>query len=574
MHKFIKTAIAFVFCFFVFTKLAFAQAAPVPLGLEQRQEGANVQPVASSTLSSLGDPLFNLVLKEHADVTNLAEIENLIKGQQGQERTFVVDETIVDSKPTVSGQPASRRAVLTFTGNNQGQRLDRNVMLSVFFNSETFPDVQSIEALGWDGQRGRYNYYKLDQQGTPGRLSWKFRNSSVQADLLQPAQRSGTCLQCHINGAPVMKELAFPWNNWHSFAFNANYLKLDWKAGNNSRIAQSLSGAETLETNFILPAINQFNEKRIEESIARNNDGSPITNSGGSQQVIQGKRLLRPLFDTTEFNLISSNQQVGNLHPFASTPTPGPFADVQIPNTFFLNANLIGGNSPSISQGLGISESLNFSNLAKVKPEEYRQLLAQSGVRLDGKPGDANFAWFVPEASHVDNSAIAQLMNKGVMTPEFVAAVMAVDLETPVFSEKRQELLQFIPEQFSFQPLQTGTNPLSVKRFPDDLTRKVIAAIEQANPSSDSTAGEFLALLKNDNPLQVLKERVQAYSNSIDQKLNKNDRATRQAELKRLYDLVIARRRSVISDPVLAAINETGDALLPVPDIGIASASN
>ncbi|MUH00384.1 hypothetical protein F7734_52190 [Scytonema sp. UIC 10036] len=571
MRKFITTAIAFVFCFFIFTKLAFAQAAPVPLALEQSRDGARVQQIASSTLASLGDPLFNLVLKERADVTNLAELENLIKGQQGQERTFVVDETIVDTRPIVDAQPTTRRAILTFTGNNQGERLDRNVMLSVFFNSENFPDVQSIEALGWDSQRGRYNYYKLDQQGTPGRLSWKFRNSSVQADLLQPAQRSGTCLQCHINGAPVMKELAFPWNNWHSFAFNANYLRLDWKAGTNSRITQNLTGAEVLEVNFIRPAINQFNEKRIEESIARNNDGSPITNADGSQQVIQGKRLLRPLFETTEFNLISSNQQVGNLHPFSSNPTPGPFADVQIPNTFFLNANLIGGNTSSISQSLGIGESLGFSNIARVKPEEYRQLLVQSGVKLDGKPGDANFAWFVPEASHVDNSAIAQLMNRGVVTPEFVAAVMAVDLETPVFSEKRQELLQFLPEQFSFQPLQSGTNPLNVKRFPDDLTQKVIAAIEQTNPSSDSTAAEFLTLLKNDNLLQVLKERVQAYTNSIDQKLNKNDQATRQAELKRLYDLAIARRRAVISDPVLAAINETGNALLPVPDIGIAS---
>jgi hypothetical protein len=571
MRKFITTAIAFVFCFFIFTKVAFAQTAPVPLAQEQSRDGARVQQIASSTFNSLGDPFFNLVLKERADVTNLAEIENLIKGQQGQEQTFVVDETIVDTRPVVNGQPANRRAVLTFTGNNQGETLDRNVMLSVFFNSENFPDVQSIEVLGWDSQRGRYNYYKLDQQGTPGRLSWKFRNSSVQADLLQPAQRSGTCLECHINGAPVMKELAFPWNNWHSFAFNANYLRLDWQVGINPRIARSLTGAERLEINFILPAINQFNEKRIEEGFARNDDGSPIANSDGSQQVIQGKRLLRPLFETTEFNLISSDQQVGNLHPFASTPTPGPFADVEIPNTFFLNANLIGGSTPSISQSLRITESLGFSDLAKVTPEEYRQLLERSGVRLDGKPGDANFAWFVPEASHVDNSAIAQLMNQGVLTPEFVAAVMAVDLETPVFSEQRQELLQFIPEQFSFQPLQSGTNPLSVKRFPDDLTRKVIAAIEEANPLSDSTAGEFLDLLKNDDPLQVLKERVQAYSNSIDLKLNKSDSATRQAELQRLYNLVIARRRSVISDPVLAAINETGDALLPVPEITVTS---
>ena len=572
MHKLITAAIVFLLSFFMSTKLALAQAASVSL-LEQRTEGATVQQIAQSTLSSLGDPIFKLVLKDHADVTNLAEIEKLIKGEQGQEQTFVVDEKIVDTRPTIGNQPAARRAVLTFTGRNQGEQLDRNAMLSVFFNSENFPDVQFLEALGWDGSRGRYNYYKLDQQGTPGRLSWKFRNSSVQADLLQPAQRAGTCLQCHVNGAPVMKELAFPWNNWHSIAFNASYLKSSWKVGTNSpRIAQNLGDAYALETNFIIPAINQFNEKKIDESVARSS-GSPVINPNGTQQVIRGKRLLRSLFDTTEFNLISSNQEVGNLHPFSSTPTSGPFANVQIPNTFFLNANLISGGTPATQQGLSIAESLRFTNIAQVQPEEYRQLLNRSGVKLDGKPGDANFAWFVPEPGQVDNSMVEQLMKRGVVTPEFVAAVMAIDLETPVFSQERKKLLEFIPEQFNFQPLQPGTNPLNIKRHPDDLTQKVIAALEGQNPASDSTAGQFLAILKSNNPLQVLKERVQAYLNSVDQKLNKSDQATRQAELTRLYDLAIAKRRTILSDPVLAALNETGNELFPVPDVGIASAT-
>ncbi|ARV57429.1 hypothetical protein BZZ01_01200 [Nostocales cyanobacterium HT-58-2] len=568
MHRLITVAITLLLSFLLSTKLAYAQAAPVSL-LEQKREGAKVEQIPSSTLATLGDPLFKLVLKDHADVTNLAEIEKLIKGAAGREETFVVDETIVDTRPKIGTQPATRRAVLTFTGRNQGEQLDRNVMLSVFFNSENFPDVQAIEALGWDGQRGRYNYYKLDNQGTPGKLSWKFRDSSVQADLLQPAQRTGTCLQCHVNGAPVMKELALPWNNWHSISFAASYLKSNWKVGTNSpRIAQNLGGAERLETNFIAPAINEFNDKRINESIAQNN-GSPVTNPNGSQQVTKGKRLLRPLFVTTEVNLISSNQQVGSLHPFGNTPTPGPFGDVKIPNTFFLNANLINGSGPQSVQGLSLGDSLKFSDIAVVKPEEYRQLLNRSGVQLGGKAGDANFAWFVPEPSHVDNSLVDQLLERGVVTPEFVAAVMAIDLETPVFSSKRQELLQFIPEQFNFQPLQSGTKP----RHPDDLTQKVIAALEAAKPTSDSAPGQFLAILKNSNPLQVLRERVQAYSNSIDQKLNKSNQATRQAELKRLYDLAIARRKAVLDDPVLTALNETGNELFPVPNTGIASAT-
>ncbi|WP_238361087.1 hypothetical protein [Iningainema tapete] len=37
------------------------------------------------------------------------------------------------------------------------------------------------------------------------------------------------------------------------------------------------------------------------------------------------------------------------------------------------------------------------------------------------------------------------------------------------------------------------------------MTRKVIAAIIQANPPNNSTAGEFLTILKSNNPLQILK---------------------------------------------------------------------
>ena len=54
--------------------------------------------------------------------------------------------------------------------------------------------------------------------------------------------------------------------------------------------------------------------------------------------------------------------------------------------------------------GLGIKRSQEFSQITRMSPPEYRGLVMTSGVQLGRrKPGDADFAWFVPEPSHVDN---------------------------------------------------------------------------------------------------------------------------------------------------------------------------
>ena len=553
MFKLITTCLSLMLTVVFWVAPALAQSGGVTL-LKQERNGASTQKLTAGELASLGDPLFNLVLKDHADVTNLSEIENLIKGE---EKTFVVDERIADPSP---GQ--SRRAVLTFDGNNGGA-LKPNIMFSVGFNSERFPDVQPIEALGWDAKRSRYNYYKLDEEGTPGQLSWKFRGSSDGADTLKIQQREGTCMQCHINGAPVMKELLFPWDNWHSFMSQVAYLKSTnpWKVTSNDRIGKHLKGAEDLETDFIVPAINQFNTQRIEVSLARNNDGSPVLDSDGMKQVIEGKRLLRPLFVTTEFNIISSPQKVGKLHPFSDAPTVGPDKAVEIPESFFLNANLISDTPP----GLGMAREVQAFREFTVQPEEYKQLLTNSGVQVNGqKPGDADFAWLVPEPSHIDNNMVEQLMQQGIVTPQFVAAVIAIDLETPILSKEREALLQFIPEQFRFQPLDGGANPLSLKRHPDDLTQKVVAAMEKASPESNSPAGKFLTLLKSDIPSATLKEQLNAYHFRVKQALD--NQITRPAELERLYNLAIARREAVLEEGTgLKALDEFS-LLFPLPE--------
>ena len=506
------------------------------------KQETNISPLKSLTeteLAELDDPFFNLVLKEHPTVTNLAEIETLIQPDESQRETFVVDEQIVDETP---GQ--SRRAVLSFKGNNQGQSLTRNVMLSVEFNSQDFVDQQEvIEAWGWDSQRGRYNYYRLDTNQTDT-LIWKFRGSSENADTLTPSQRKNTCMACHINGAPVMKELFLPWTNWHSFSSEATYLEAgnskSWPVAQNQRIQNGLTGAEQLE-GLILSGVRRFNSSRIDQLTPK---------IGETVRVTEGKRLLKPLFETTEFNIISSRQS-SRLHPFSNATLPS-ISPIEIPNSFFLNAELIAGGGGAGYKGLGITESRQFSQEVKVEPAEYEQLLQEFGVQLAGqKPGDAHFAWLVPEASHVDNDWVDQLMKKDIVSPDFVAAVMAIDLETPILSSARQRLLQFIPEQFTVEPVNT-------------LTELTIANLEQTNPSVHSPAGQFLERLKQGNATEDLRTKVQQYLER--EKTQLENPETRFDELQRLYRIAIQHRQSILRNQVLKTLDETqGTLLFPVP---------
>ena len=511
--------------------LAHAQATTIS---KQINDSAPVQPMSAAELAQLNDPFFNLVLKGKPNETNLAEIEKLLQPDLNKREVFVVDEAILN--PSLN---QLRRSVLTFTGTNQGEFLNSNVMLSVSFGSDRFSDTpESIEAWGWDDRGSRYNYYSLDSEG--GSLTWKFRGSSLNADTVSASARQGTCLQCHVNGAPIMKELFLPWNNWHSNLVNVTYLQPgfpnSWPVATSPRLAR-LGNAYNFETEIIAP-IRQFNTRRIDALVPNN-------------QVTDAKRLLKPLFETTEFNIISS-RQTSNLHPF-SPSSPPTTAKIQIPNSFFLNAELIAGGGPAQYQGLEISAARSFLNAIEVSPQEYDQLVRNAQVKLNGKrPGDTNFAWFVPEASHIDNDFVDQLLKKGLVPREFIAAALAVDLEKPVFSADRKRLLSVIPAQFQVKP----TN---------DLIPQTITRLQQLNPPENSPEGQFLQNLQNPDPVALLTTKVQDYL-SREKNLLGNP-STRTTELNRLYAVAVQRRQAVLADPVLSSLDETKTSglLFPLP---------
>lgn len=555
-------SLAFALMLLVVSPFRARQATPTLK--KQAKETSTIEDLTATERESLNDPFFHLVLKDNAGAITLAKVEEFLLARDVNRRVFVVDERIQTA--TADGQV--RRAVVAYTGSHPaGFVLTNNVMLSLSFRAAGFAETAvAIEAWGFDSKRGRFNYYKLDEKG--GMQSWKFRGSSVGADKLSAAERAGTCLACHINGAPVMKELDLPWNNWHGSLSRQSYLEPDsrtaWPAANSPRLKGSLTVAQDLELS-ILATINRFNRERIDAGLEKQAASDVVkVDADGFAKVLEAKRLLKPLFVTTEFNLNSSEQSSG-LHPFDADSATGPGADVAVPNRFFLNSDLIGSGASHGYKGLKIDSSEEFVKTVKVKPEEYKQLVTKSKLSLRGKPvpGDTHFAWLVPTASHIDSSMVDLLMKQKLVTPQFVAAVLAVDVRTPVFSKDRAGLLEFVPTAYRFKRVGTETHP------ENELTKETVRALEAATPAAGTPAAEFLKLLKSADPVDELRQKVNDYHEEVKKRLG--DAATRPAELERLFKLAITRRQEVLKDAVLKNLDETkstdgkASLLLPLP---------
>jgi hypothetical protein len=547
---------------------AFAQS--TPLKFKQVEDGQPLDQLTSTEFAALGDPLFKLVLKDKANLMKLVDVEAAIQPNAANRHLFVVAEEIVSSK-----QNSGRRSVITFSGTNAGEELDGNVMLSVSFGPSGISDITDIEAWGWDQKAQRYNYYKLDKVDIHGNQSggsriWKFRASSLGAEELSPSKREGTCLACHVSGAPIMKELFFPWNNWHAgvgASFRAEYLvdatpplPNQWPAAK-KLAGNTLSTADDLEDNFMKKTLRRFSVTRLNAALKNGPPGAD-----GKLTVAKCRQLLRPLFETTDVNLYSS-RNVSGIHPFGSPSDFAPSATIRLPaDQFFLNTDLIAGADEGELGGLKLTSARGFTAFANLTQQENRDLIDKFHVKLNNISGDTEFAWFVPGAAYVDNALFDHCLQQGVITPHFLAAVLAVDLESPVFSKQRADLQIFLPEQYDFTPVPAGVDPTTLPRdaSKDLLTQAVIAKIDASMPTTGSPADEYRTLLKSADAVAILKNRVDEYTAREKTRLDKTpaNAAARKAELERLFKLAVDRRKAMLSHPVVKNLDETGGQLL------------
>lgn len=507
---------------------ALAVLAPPAQALERMLDNGSVRALSEQERSELDDPFFRLVLAKDPVPQTLESVMQAIQPDAEQRRIFVVSEELAR---TSQQAPARRRTAIGFEGTTASILLKPNVMLSVSIEPDRFLTPE-IEAWGWDETNGRYNYYSREEEG--GSARWFFHGSS--ADLGKPAAERGRCLSCHPSGAPVMKELFFPWVNWHGPRFQAAYLQSSspghWPIADFPLFGKSLSMADKLEEDFIVPSITRFNQARLRQGVEA---------VGEDRRVLRSRELLAPLFRTTEFNLITSTVQSG-MHPLSSNLPGRPATPVRIPRSFFLNADLIAGNAAAALAGLGIARAEGFGTAGElvVQPEEYAKLVHESTQRLGNMGGDAAFAWLTPEPSFVDNHLVDLLLREGAVMPHFVAAVLSVDLRRPIYSSAREELLEFIPDSYMYRP--TGETDSATTPVEDNLTKAVLAALE-ARGDLSSSAALFRDRLKAADAVELLGADVAAYLDDVTTRARPSEPSVRAAHLTNLHNCLIERRK-------------------------------
>jgi hypothetical protein len=341
-----------------------------------------------------------------------------------------------------------------------------------------------------------------------------------------------------------MKELVLPWNNWQSGQSPNAYM---------TRVPPATAWPVTSDPHFSnltdAYALESAIETAIKTHAVRKFDKLVRSDGQGDFNVQSAKTVLRPLFETTEVNLTSA-RQLSQLHPISPDAQTGPSQPIQPPDSFFLMSEML--------KNLGAPDAAGFGSVAIVQPNEYRDLVRNAGLKITrnngaSSPGDANFAWLTPEPGFAMTNWINMLLQRDILSPQFVAAALAVDLETPIFSEPRKMLLDFIPDSFTVKPGEP---------HPNGLTRDVVQRLQAANAPTGSPARDFLDLLTQSNPLDAVNARVKAYRTGIGQRLM--DTGTRNAELKRLFDLLIQRRQAFLTHPLFKCLKEF-DALIPLP---------
>lgn len=355
----------------------------------------------------------------------------------------------------------TRRGVMfmcfeTYAGPMPGGRVDEG---DLFFGYFLEPDGNRlvvgsgfVELIAWDRTKRRFNFWELVDR------DWHFRGDSddvlenikgINIGSPKPSfsftrkSPDGTpvlrCSGCHTLGAPIMKELEAPHNDWWtdkrklalgSFTLDGEMLKLFANATD----ASNLSAQVKKSTERLVAA-------RAEQGI-------------GSQTL---RHQLRSLFATVEMNLVSDSV------PLAEREAAG--APVEIPSGFFVDARLSTPDRP-ISVGLAA----------------YKDALTKVNSRFPSKASptrETRHAFVVPGRSFIDNRVIDSLVAKGFLDDELIADVLAVDMTSPAYSSQRTSLIRFVPESATTA---------------SDLREKLIASLRKA-PATDRPAQDLLVNL-------------------------------------------------------------------------------
>lgn len=278
-----------------------------------------------------------------------------------------------------------------------------------------------LQIIAWDAAKSSFNFYEY----STARPGWIWTGDSSYA--LRDEARGHGCFDCHHNGTLIMKELATPWNNWHSTQAPIDPRVVP-EAVANEALFQNREPASGLEGS-VRDGFEGYHNARLKKLIQRKNDGS--------HQISGMPELLSHVISSSTINLASTQ--------IVSDPTraTAPQAPVNgLPSDFLLRDSVL---QDVVSLGYTFPE-LNIKRAdydAYMKTQEYRLVHDDEKSPRYEAPGSTYFAFFVPVPSAEDTYIIKVLRNDHLVSDKFIAAVQMVDFANPVFSTVRDALLKY-----------------------------------------------------------------------------------------------------------------------------------
>jgi hypothetical protein len=393
-----------------------------------------------------------------------------------------------------------------FFGHFTAASIDNTALTSILSPQQAATqDNLLLETLVWDPSKGMFNFYEIRGTGQGGQWFYRGDSADIQADIRNldrahdPSQpifmgpeNAGQaslprlrCSGCHMNGGPIMKELAAPHDSW-------------W---NTERPLQL--GAMRIAPEF----------KSILENLVSANDFSASIKAGDAKLLASQPYLkmrgaltlqeqLRPVFCEQEVNLDSD-----------SAPMEAVAQNIEAPIGAFIDQRLAGD-----TKAVALNKALYVNALTLFQSSffDYQTGGIANGVQPINQI-DADHGFETPVKSHSDMLLADRMIASGLIDEKFLYDVISIDMTRPMFSTKRCGLLRLVPDgtatadwQARFKQNLANSDGPAAKELLANLTdpkrtpayhrgkAKELIARLQAQANSQSAVNGYVRLLAQD----------------------------------------------------------------------------
>ena len=247
-----------------------------------------------------------------------------------------------------------------------------------------------------------------------------------------------------------MKELKLPWVHWHSFSAPVTAANLPGDLRKHPWVAKKdPSGAATCEIEVAIPSVKRWTKRRFERLLGK--DGI----------VERPERVMRQVLRTDTVNLHSSETAADAIEASGR---------VTLPPTFFVDADTLNG-----VLGLRPPPFLTVPSKIYLKTLKTFDVRRTDGQGFD-RPGDTHFCFIVPERALEDVETIREAIRVGLFGERFAASLLMVDFANPVFSPRREKLLEHAPTSAKITGGRSG--------FAAAMVKRILAAAESSPDNS------------------------------------------------------------------------------------------